>query len=180
MQMDALKAIEKRHTVRSYQSKCVPYGIIKKIIAAAVKAPSSMNKQPWHFIVVNKKETKTKIRGLYDQARKELNYYMQDTVFMENGTLIVICCNSMENDQCYSCIMAAQNMLLTATALGLGSGPSITIFQSREGAKKLRHLLKIPKNIVPLLIVTMGYANKKNAPHKKRKALKQILHWNHW
>ena len=180
MQMDAFKAMETRHTVRSYRDKAVPQAAIRKILGAAVKAPSSMNQQPWHFIAVNAKETKAKIRRLYAQARKELNYYAQDTSFMENGALVVVCCNSAEDDQRFSCMMAAQNMLLAATALGLGSGPSITILQSKDGAKKLKRLLKIPKKITPLLLVTLGYADKKPAHYKKKKGLKKVLHKNKW
>ncbi|HIH16019.1 MAG TPA: hypothetical protein HA252_01290 [Candidatus Diapherotrites archaeon] len=172
--------METRHTTRSYHDKTVPQAAIQKILGAAVKAPSSMNQQPWHFIVVNAKDAKAKIRRLYDQARKELNYYEQDTSFMENGALVVVCCNSAGDDQRFSCLMAAQNMLIAATALGLGSGPSITLLQSKEGAKKLRRLLGIPKKIAPLLLVTLGYTDKKPAHYKKKKGLKKVLHENRW
>jgi nitroreductase len=41
-----------RRSIRGYQKKPVPKAVIKEIIALAMRAPSSLNTQPWNFYVV--------------------------------------------------------------------------------------------------------------------------------
>ena len=53
-----LDLIEKRFSVRNYKDKKVEDEKIKSILEAGRLAPSWMNSQPWHFIVVDKKEKK--------------------------------------------------------------------------------------------------------------------------
>ena len=50
--MDTFECIRKRRDIRSYIKKDVPDDVIKKIIEAGRLAPSAMNLQPWHFIVI--------------------------------------------------------------------------------------------------------------------------------
>jgi nitroreductase len=177
--MDFFEVIKKRRTVRSYKKKKVPFSLIKKIISAGVRAPSAMNSQPWHFIVIEDQSIKARIRKIYEESRKELNYYPQDTGFVENSTLIVVCSESRELAKEYSCVMAAENLLLAATALNLGSGTIIAPLQTKKGEKKIRKLLKIPSKCVPLLIITIGYT--KTKPKKKEiKEISKIVHLNKW
>ena len=56
-----IDAIRKRRSVRSYESKPIPKDIINMIIAAGNEAPSSMNSQPWRFVVVEDKEIHQKL-----------------------------------------------------------------------------------------------------------------------
>jgi nitroreductase len=50
--MNIYEAIEKRRTVRDFQDKPVPTEVIRKIIAAGLKAPSNDHLRSWHFIVI--------------------------------------------------------------------------------------------------------------------------------
>lgn len=57
-----LAFMRKRHTVRDYDTRPVPAGIIRDCIAAAGTAPSGANHQPWHFAAISNREMKTRIR----------------------------------------------------------------------------------------------------------------------
>ncbi|MFA5828868.1 MAG: nitroreductase family protein [Candidatus Gracilibacteria bacterium] len=175
--MDFFETIKKRRTIRNYEWKKIPFSSIKKIILAGGMAPSAMNKQPWRIVVIDDPKVKESIRKIYENARKELNYYEQDTSFITNGTLILVCSESHDKAMEYSCAMAAENMLLAATALGLGSGVSIAIFQSEKGEKAMRKLLKIPEAYCPMLLLTVG-AEKKGEIKHKPKEVKLTIHKN--
>lgn len=50
--MDYDEVIMGRRSIRGYLDKPVPKELIKEIIELAIRAPSSMNTQPWHFYVI--------------------------------------------------------------------------------------------------------------------------------
>ncbi len=54
--MDAFEAINTRRSIRKYQDRPVPEEHIQKMLSAAMMAPSAMNSQPWHFIVISDRQ----------------------------------------------------------------------------------------------------------------------------
>ncbi len=61
--MDLKEAIEGRRSIRKYLDRDIPDSVIEKLLALAINAPSSMNGQPWHFIVVRKEKVKITVSG---------------------------------------------------------------------------------------------------------------------
>jgi nitroreductase len=59
--------IKRRHTVRDYRADPVPLDIIEACIAAAGRAPSGANHQPWHFAVVGDPDVKRAIRAAAEE-----------------------------------------------------------------------------------------------------------------
>ena len=66
MEFDEL--IRKRQSIRRYKETPVPKELIIEILEAARIAPSGGNRQPWHFIVVQDKETIKKLAGRQEWA----------------------------------------------------------------------------------------------------------------
>jgi nitroreductase len=60
-----LEAIKKRQSVRSYQDKEIPEGILQQILEAGRLAPSAKNNQPWKFIFVKDNNLKKKLISAY-------------------------------------------------------------------------------------------------------------------
>jgi len=58
-----LDEISRRHTIRDYRPDPVPLEIIENCVAAAARAPSGANHQPWHFVVVGDAAAKAEIRA---------------------------------------------------------------------------------------------------------------------
>ena len=58
-----LADISRRHTIRMFSTEPVPQAVVEDCIAAAARAPSGANQQPWHFVLVGDAEAKRKIRG---------------------------------------------------------------------------------------------------------------------
>ncbi|MEJ2747521.1 MAG: nitroreductase family protein, partial [Anaerolineae bacterium] len=61
--METFEAIRTVLAVREYEDKPIPANIVHKIVEAAHLTASSMNKQPWHFIVVEDREMLQKLGG---------------------------------------------------------------------------------------------------------------------
>ncbi|MCD7815130.1 MAG: nitroreductase family protein, partial [Bacteroides sp.] len=121
-------------------------------------APTSMNFQPWHFIVVDD-------ALLIDKLSKQLPYAK---MLKEAGLGIVVCgdvslydkVNAMtgEDNTLYwvqDCSAATENLLLAAHALGLGAVWT-GIFPLESRVSLLKELLKLSENLVPLNIIVVG------------------------
>ena len=68
---DFLLESAKRRSVREFSKEKIPISIIKNAIKAALTAPSGANKQPWHFVLVENKKVKKKIRVAAEREEKE-------------------------------------------------------------------------------------------------------------
>lgn len=139
--------IKSRRSIRNFQDTLIAKEIIEKIVEAGRFAPSALNRQPWKFIVINDKDlieelsriTTARIKKLYkfipllklfikdlkDQrvvnALKKTVESPQDTVF-HNAPLLIFIANDIRfDDTRHDCYLAAQNMMLAAHSLGIGS-----------------------------------------------------------
>lgn len=142
-----IEAIRSRRSVRSYLDRAVPKELIEEILAAGRSAPSSLNSQPWKFIVVTDKKLideiaisiKSFIKRLYaflpimrifikelrDEATvgaiKRTATSAEDTIFYGAPLLILIVSEKNDRWVKVNCSLAAQNMMLAAHSLSLGS-----------------------------------------------------------
>lgn len=65
-----LDEISRRHTIRDYRPDAVPLEIIENCVAAAGRAPSGANHQPWHFCVVGDQKLKAEIRAAAEEEER--------------------------------------------------------------------------------------------------------------
>ncbi|MCR4369334.1 MAG: nitroreductase family protein [archaeon] len=162
-----------RRSVRKFKNKKVPRELIEKIVAAGITAPSSFNKQPWKFVVLEDPEKKKILREIYADARKKQGLYEQDTSFVEIAVPIILVCESEDKGLLYSCAMAAQNMNLAAISLGLGSLQAIAATTQEEDRERIAELIGEKKGFV-MLVLFYGYPDEE--PQKKpKKALGEVM-----
>ncbi|HIH09844.1 MAG TPA: hypothetical protein HA254_04195 [Candidatus Diapherotrites archaeon] len=162
-----------RQSVRKFREKKLTKGQIEKVINAAVTAPSSLNSQPWKFVVLQDAAQKKGLRGVYTAARVKLGLYAQDTSFVEKATPIVVVCEDSDFGKMTSCAMAIQNMFLAAQSMGLASLPSVTILMDRESEKLLGEMIGLSARQKIVLVTFFGYADEKpqRKPKKNAKSL---------
>ena len=67
--MEVLEAIHTRRSIREFENKAIPPEILKKIVAAAMAAPSAGNAQPWEFIVLTDKKVLGQVPALNPYAQ---------------------------------------------------------------------------------------------------------------
>lgn len=170
--VDVFEAIKGRRSIRAFQSRDVPSGIVEKLIEAARWAPSAGNIQPWEFVIVRNPETK-----------KRLAEAALGQSFIEEAPVVIVVCADEERSasgygsrgRTLYCIQdtaaAIQNIHLAAYALGL-STCWVGAFREDEARK----ILKIPEGVRPVAIIPVGYPAESPTP-RSRRPLKQIIHY---
>mgnify|MGYP001434965924 CR=1 FL=1 len=164
---DLIEVIKKRRSIRRFLDKEVNNTLINKIIEAATWAPTTCNQQLWNFIVVKDLATKNK---LVDEAASS-------TLVRRSPAVIVITYEkSNYKEALQSATGAMQNLLLAATYYGLGS----CCMNSYGNEKKIKNILKIPKDQLIVCFVTMGYKDSKyyeNLSPPPRREISKVMHY---
>ena len=159
--MDVFEAVRTVLAVRAYQDKPVPAEAVRRIVEAGWLTASSMNGQPWHFIVVEQRETLRQLGALARSGPYIAQAPLAVVVAMEESIYAVS-----------DASRAIQSMILTAWSEGIAS--NWVGFQNLEQVKPL---LGIPEAVEVLAIVPFGYAFKKlGKGKKKRKPLGEVAH----
>ena len=156
--METFECILKRRSIRHFLDKEVEDEDIKKILEAAMAAPSAINKQPWEFYVIKNKDLMAKLKST-------------SPYFDKNSPLIIVVCGNRTGETSkftndfwiQDCSAAIENMLLTATDLGLGS-LWCGVYPRYDRYTKVREILKLDRSIIPLGIIHFGYPEKEKEP----------------
>jgi len=167
--VDILRIIKGRRSVRSFQDREIPGDHLLAILEAGIWAPSGSNIQPWEFILINDPKLIKKIKllspGLYGMPK----------------ILIILCMNKKRSERAgrqgpslaiMDISMAAQNMMLMAYSLGIGSCPIASFNKSG-----LKELLDIPEEVDPVLMISLGYPSEWPHPPERR-PLEEVVHVN--
>jgi len=127
--METEKAILGRRSVRNYEDKPIPEEFIQKILKAGAMAPSAMNRQSCRFIVIENNEkireisNKIKKKGIamgYKDHIEKREKVAGDDIFY-GATLLVLLVAEKGDWTVVDCTLAAENMMVQAYDLGLGS-----------------------------------------------------------
>lgn len=185
--MDVMEAIYNRRSVRAYTDQPVDKATVEALIKAATHAPSSMNEQPWAFAVIqNAKQLAQWSERVKASVLKRLkpespfakyrdmisnpDYH----VFHRAGTLIIICARPDAHNGEEDCSLAAQNLMLAAYAMGLGTCP-IGFARPWLNQARIKRSLSIPDDYVPVFPVVVGYPSGETPPVQRRAP--EILVW---
>jgi len=168
--MNVLEAIQVRRAVRAYASEPVDDAAIHRLLEAAVLAPNAMNEQTWIFAVVQNKDVLKRWSDrakslLLDQASadpKTAHYspLLVDpsfNVFYDAGTLVVIASSSRGTYTDADCWLAAENLMLAACEMGLGSCPigfAVPLLNTRQ----VKEELGLPESAVAVAPIIVGRA----------------------
>ena len=159
--MDVYEAIRRRVAVRDFTSAPVPEPVIRKILRAARWAPSQRNRQPWHFIVMQSKETLERIGGLASSGEYIAGAPMAIAVVMSNARMAQ-----------FDAARAIENMILTAWAEGIG-----TCYVGAIDRDAVKQMLGVPKEMELTTVMPFGYpTDAAKAEGKRRKPLSEIAH----
>jgi len=160
--MDTFECIRKRRDIRSFLPKDVPDDVIMKIIEAGRLAPSAMNLQPWHFIVIKNKETLGELGPLC----------MSGSFIVHSSFAVVVITDPSNKWYEIDGTRAVQNMALGAWNEGIGCCWIGAINRDR-----VREMLNIPENLYVLTILPFGFPEQFIVKRKKnRKAPDEVFH----
>lgn len=171
MQNIVVSLAQKRCSVRKYDSRPVPDGLLRYVIEAARLAPSAVNLQPATFVVVRD----AALLGRLAEA------YPRDW-FRTAPACIVACGNHNVSwhraadgkDHCdIDVAIAAEHICLAATEVGLG-----TCWVCNFDTALCRELLDLPSYVEPIVLLPIGFPAADVVPlPKNRKLLDEIVVW---
>ena len=158
-----LNTILKRTSIRSYKNKPVEKEEIEKLLRAGMAAPTAMNKQPWHFVVVTDKGQLQKL--------SEANPY---AAMAAKAPLAIVVCGDMNKAAegnarefwIQDCSAATENILLATTGMGLGAVWTGT-YPSKERCADVAKVLGLPESLIPLNTIVIGYPDADVSPKDK-------------
>lgn len=156
MYEDVLDFFTQRRSIRSYLDKPVEEEKIRILLQAAMAAPSACNTQPWEIIVTREPETLGELRKALPMAR----YNVPCAITVCGNTEL---CRNTKQMWVQDCSAAMQNILLAATALGLGS-LWIGVYGVEPYVRKVMRVMNLPEHVVPLGIAYVGYAGEAKEP----------------
>jgi len=192
--MEFYKVIDKRKSIREFESKKVPKSILIKLVKDAVKAPSAANSQPWEFYVIYSKKKRDKIaeilrKALKIQAKdfKKLSKQIIKAAYDFYANIghcphiILIYTPRIEKNimmnRFLSVAAAIENLMLSAADKGLGTCWIGTFKTSKGLEKEVNSYLKI-KNKELVAGILVGYPKKGYKPLiREKKKLKKVLFW---
>jgi len=187
--MNIDEAISGRRSVRNYTSKKIDEATVRLLLEAAVQAPTAIHEEPWAFIVV---QEKNQLNRLSDHAKELLNSgadpihpsgtsHLSDhlvspefNTFYNATTLIVICGKQTGAFVAADCWLAAQNLMLTAYAQGLGTcviGLAVTALNTPQWKEELG----MPVNMTAFVPIIVGAPASATPPVPRKPP--NILSW---
>jgi nitroreductase len=163
--------ILKRRSIRSFTPQKVELEKTEVLLKAAMLAPSAKNKQPWNFIVIDDRSILDKIMEVHPYSK-----------MFSTANLGILVCGDLvqQHDTGYwiaDCAAATENLLLAATAIGLGSC-WVGIYPREERMNAMKVLFALPHHVKAFALVALGYAaEEKKVPERYHP---EKIHLNQW
>ena len=169
--MEIQKAILTRRSIRKYTNEKISEDLITAILRAAMYAPSAMNQQPWHFIVVDDSALLKRLSQIHPYGEM-----LSDASFG-----ILVCGDEKlqltEDYWPVDCSNATQNILLSTHGYGLGA-VWLGVYPREERMKDMRNVFNLPGHVHPFALISLGYpAEKKSVASRFDQ---QRIHKNKW
>lgn len=159
--MDVFEAVRTLLAVRQYKDEPVADDVVRHIVEAARLTGSSINKQPWHFIVVQNRDTLRQLGALAQTGR-----------YIAGAPLAIVVITERTQFAVSDASRAIQSMMLTAWDHGIGSN-----WVGFMGLEAVKPLLNIPDDLDVFAIVPFGKpATEIGRGDKKRKPLGEVVH----
>jgi nitroreductase len=158
--MIGVRDILARRSIRKYTKKPCSDEDIKKLLEAAMAAPSASNRKPWCFVVVTERQTLDKLADAHPYGK-----------MLHDAPLCIVVCgdiskSSEEESGGYwiqDCSASTENILLAATGLGLGA-VWLGVHPEKDRKKAVREILSIPEQIVPFCLISIGNPAEEKEP----------------
>jgi nitroreductase len=166
--MEFSEVIQKRYSVRAYESKPVEQDKLNKILEAAILAPTAANRQAFRLIVIKTEGRQGELKRIYGR-----DWFAQ-------APLVVCACGVKDeawvrkegkNYAEVDATIAFTHLILAAHDLGLG-----TCWIAAFDPAAARDVLKLPAEFDPVAFTPLGYPADKWKPKKRRPSSELIQH----
>ena len=197
--MELFEALHTQRAIRRFKSDPVSEKLIRRVLDAAIRAPSGGNSQPWYFLVLRDAEIRAKVAGYYRRAWEESGLgrltedsdrsrariyrnasYLAD--HMAEVPVIILACIRRGPSEANlttgaSIYPAVQNLMVAARGLGLGT--VLTTIHRRYEAK-IKAMLEIPEDVATAALIPMGYPEGTGFGPTDRKPVEEVAYLDRW
>lgn len=173
--MDTIQTILNRISTRQYSDREISDLDLQTILEAGMSGPSCVNARDWSFIVVRDSDTLNKMADANGRPAQPLR----------SAKLGILICGDLERAFSgapdYWVVdgsIAAQNMILAASALGIGS-VWLGTWPQMDRVEKQAELFGLPETQIPHSIIAFGYPAE---PSTKEKLIFEPdrVHYEKW
>lgn len=199
--MEFYDVIRKRRSIRQFVDREIPREVLERILDAGLKAPSSNHQRRWELVVLTEKPVILELAQFIrpypcriqepktpQQEMFQIAYPRQRSMIEEAACVILpyfrqkYSFDNSRNDYGLMDYGAAwalvENLLLAATAEGLGSVVHIPVKKEPE---KIKEYLKIPDGYYLPTLVVLGYPAKDAlVPSQVKATVENKVRWNKW
>ena len=193
---DMLELLHARHSVRTFSPEIVSEATVRTLLQAAVQAPTAMHVEPWMFVIVQDHDALKRCSAAAKAMILEQPHVYSDlhdptptpknggflkalgqpdfNIFYNANTLILICGRTTNPFVTADCWLAAENLMLAATALGLGScciGSALTAVNATD----VKRSLGIPDDVTAVAAIVVGVPAHRPGPSPRRPPV--IIEW---
>jgi nitroreductase len=169
--METIETLLTRRSIRKYKKQGIEKDKLDTIVKSAMYAPSAMNLQAWHYVVIDDK-------NVLNETIKSIPHA---ELLIQTPAAILVCGDAaVEKNVSWmiqNCSAAIQNILLAAHGLGIGTC-WIAIHGMDEIVKNVSAQFKLPENVIPISLITLGYPDETVSAEDRFR--KEKIHYNHW
>lgn len=152
-----LDLIKKRRSIRKYTADAVSGDAVRKLLEAAMAAPSADNLQPWEFIVVRDADLRQQLARTHPWSK----------MCADAPVVFVVCAEERRASHWVEDASAAtENLLLAAAGLDLGA-VWVGVYPNSRNEEHVRQALGIPSRLRVLCLVPVGHPAESKAPGTK-------------
>lgn len=177
--MSVTEAIAGRRSVRAFEPTPLDRSTLQTLLEAAVRAPTAMHEEPWQFVVVQDRDRlqwlsarakaflSAEVRRLHPERHLDPLAQPDFNVFYDAGTLVIICAPADRPFAVADCWLAAQNLMLVAHAMGLGTcviGSAVHTLNEPE----VKQDLGIPADTTAVAPLIVGVPRGTTAPSARQ------------
>jgi len=145
-----LETIAKRRSIRSFTDKSVSLDDLKKLVTAAKWAPTGSDRQQWKYVIIHDADVLKKV-------------IMASPLLRGKPTAAILICFEKASGGEWEIGFPAQNIMLAAHALGIGSCAILGFSRTA-----IRKILDIPEELEPALLISLGYPTDVPEPWPRR------------
>ncbi len=163
-----LGTILARRSIRRYTDQPLSREQVETMLDAAMAAPSGNGVRPWVIVAVQDAEQRRRLSQVHRWAH-----------MVAQAPVAFAMCADPNTTRFWvdDCSAATQNILLAATALGLG-GVWIGIHQSEEHQAAVREVLDLPANLAVHCLIAVGYPAEERPVRGRHSP--GAVHWDHY
>lgn len=145
-----IDAILRRRSIRKYADRPVSDEQVRQLLLAGMAAPSALGTEPWIFVVIRDRKTLARVPKAHPYAK----------MVPKAGLAILVCHDERITKGSdwfvQDCSAATENILIAASALGLGA-VWLGVYPRQDRVDKLRELLGLESFLMPFSLISLGH-----------------------